>query len=98
MQMHVTTCRYCDFVVWHPRGLHTERIICNGTLMMEALAKAEHFLTLCILPELTGKWFTCSKSELPEIQVPDNDDQDEGMWKVVLLQRIERRRNGGLRQ
>lgn len=80
LQMYVTGRRYCDFLVWHPKGLHMERLIFDDALMVEELEKAENFFTLCIVPELTGKWITRSRKELHEIQVPDNDGQDEGMW------------------
>ena len=77
--MHVTERKYCDFVVWHCAGLHIERLNPEKSLITEALEKAKHFFKLCILPELTGKWFT-RKRDLSVIQVPQDDDRDEGNW------------------
>lgn len=79
LQMHVTRRLYCDFVVWHAAGLHTERLTPDSLLMTEALAKAERFFTLCILPELVGKWFTRSRTNIGQIDV-ENDEDDEGRW------------------
>lgn len=79
LQMHVTQRHYCDFVVWHPGGFHIERIKPDENLIAEALAKAECFFSLCILPELVGKWFT-RKRDLNDIEVPAEDHEDEGTW------------------
>ena len=80
LQMHVTRRSYCDFVVWHPGGLHTERLTRDSAIMTDSLTKVKRFFTLCILPELIGKWFTRSRAELNDIKLSENDDQDEGTW------------------
>ena len=51
LQMHVTGYKYCDFVVWHEASLHIERLLPDTKLITDAIAKAERFFTLCILPE-----------------------------------------------
>ena len=69
---------HTDFVVWNPSSLHTERIVLGETFILEALAKAERFFNICILPDLAGKYFTCSKAKVSEIELPDTLEQDEG--------------------
>lgn len=56
---------YCDFTVWHASSLHTEHLTSDIVLMTVDLvtATAECYYTLYILPELIGKWFTCSHTE-----------------------------------
>ena len=80
LQMYVTGCLYCDFVVWHAASLHFERLTPDTALITEALTKAERFFTLCIMPELIGKWFTRSREDIVEVEVSDTDEPDEGRW------------------
>ena len=76
LQIYTTRRPYCDFVVWHPAGLHIERMTLDIDHLRDALKKAE-----CILPELTAKWFTnTSRAPLPEIQPLDVHDEDDGRW------------------
>ena len=79
LQMHVTQCTYCDFVVWHHSSLHIECLKPDQTCISEALSKAKQFFTLCIFPELTGKWFTRQR-DISDIEVPADDDEHEGTW------------------
>ena len=80
LQMHVTQRTYCDFVVWrHHSSLHIERLKPDQTCISEALSKAKQFFTLCILPELTGKWFTRQR-DISDIEVQADDDEHEGTW------------------
>ena len=51
----------------------------RSTCISETLSKAKQFFTLCILPKLTGKWFTCQRY-ISDIEVPADDDEDEGTW------------------
>ena len=80
LQMYVTGCLYCDFVVWHAASLHIERLTPDTALITEALTKAERIFTLCIMPEHIGKWFTRSREDIVEVEVFDTDEPDEGRW------------------
>lgn len=80
LQMYVTKRPYCDFIVWHKAGLYIERLLPDSTKLQSALHKAEKFFKLCILPELTGKWFTRTRTPLPLEQVADVDEEDCGTW------------------
>ena len=79
--MHVTRYQYCDFVVWHNAGLHVERLTLDSQHLNDAIAKAEQFFRLFVLPELCGKWYTRSHKPLSEIQ-PDDiySEEDDGRW------------------
>ena len=44
LQMNVTQCIYCDFVVWHHSSLHIERLKPDQTCISEALSKAKQIL------------------------------------------------------
>ena len=59
LQMYVTQCGYCDFVVWTFDTLHVEQITPDKTLIESALPATQKFFKHCILPELLGKWYTC---------------------------------------
>ena len=72
LQLYVTKCLYCDFVVWTTDEVHTEQIVPNIDLLESILA--EDFLKLCILPELLGKWFTRKAKDDKEIE------EDNGSW------------------
>ena len=86
LQMHVTRNKYCDFVVWHPTAdLHLECIKYEVDQLMQCLEKAERFFKLCILPELTGKWYTHSREVVVASSVEDQssgnvDEADDGSW------------------
>ena len=75
--MHVTQHTCCDFVVWHHSSLHFELLKPDQKCISETLSKAKQFFTLCILLELTGKWFTLQRN-ISDIEVPADDDEDEG--------------------
>ena len=57
-------------------------------LHSQSTTRAEQFFKLCFLPELAGKWFTCSCSPLSEIQ-PAGSHQDND--ETVLLPWIQKR-------
>lgn len=84
LQMHVTHRNYCDFVVWHPTAdIHLERIKYEADQLMQCLTKAEQFFKLCVLPELTGKWYTQSRCEIVPAssqQQDQFDEEDDGSW------------------
>lgn len=82
LQIKVTKRAYCDFVVWHPSGLHVERITMDNEYILEAIEKAESFFARCILPELAGKWYTRHHNPLTEVQPPEIHEEDDGRWCV----------------
>ena len=52
-------------------GLHIERIYKNEIFWLECISKAEQFFKTCLLPEILGKYYTRSNSNLT--QVTDNE-------------------------
>ena len=57
-QMRVAEVNYCDFVVWTPQELFTQRIESDRTFFDDAYLRVVNFIRTGILPELLGKWFT----------------------------------------
>ena len=43
LQIYTTRRSYCDFVVWHPAGLHIERLTLDNNHLRDVLHKAELF-------------------------------------------------------
>ena len=85
LQMHVTRNKYYDFVVWHPTAdLHLERIKYEADQPMQCLEKAEQFFKLCILPELTGKWYTHSREVVVASSVEDQSSGIGGGTRLRL--------------
>ena len=63
---------YCDFIGWTERDMQIEGINPDVEFWELALIKAKKFFSLCILPELIGKWYTL---------VDDVDgDEEESPW------------------
>ena len=78
LQIYVTKRKYCDFVVWHAAGLHVERLVPDQQVTETCLPKAERFFTICVLPELVGKWYT-RRRVLPD-PIDTYEDDDDGQW------------------
>ena len=77
LQMFVTNRTYCDFVVWTEKDLHTERLTLDDALIRSALPTARKFFSMCILPELLGKWYTRPTTANDE---PQELEEDSGLW------------------
>lgn len=60
IQAQIAVCRvkYCDFVVWTPTSLYTERVLEDAVFFNEILLKATRFFTHVVLPELFAEFFT----------------------------------------
>lgn len=77
---------YCDFIVWMERDMHIERINPAVEFWKLAHKKGKKLFSLCILPNLLGKW--CMWSSKPPNQfyseeelVNDVDGNEEkGPW------------------
>ena len=74
LQMHVYA--YCDFIVWQTSDIHIERL--SPKSILTDIKKAENFFTLCVTPELRGKWFTRAHSSLASTQANSIDGEDAG--------------------
>ena len=69
----------CNFPYVHVEVHREVHVSTHKLELISSLAKAEHFFNInCILPELAGKYFTCSKAKVSEIELPDTIEQDEG--------------------
>ena len=80
LQLDVTRRNYCNFVVWHRKGLNIKRMSLDDQLLKCALEKAERFFSLCVLPELAAKWFTRTHMLMPAIETADMNEDDDGRW------------------
>ena len=69
LQMFVTGCSFCDFVVWMEK---------DENLLKLALPAAKKFFNECILPELLGKWYTCQHPTTQNESLECEDD--DGSW------------------
>ena len=56
---------FSDFAVWTSTGLHVERIMPFEEFFQDNVKAITKFYKHCILPELTGKWYT-KQSVLPQ--------------------------------
>lgn len=85
-QIFIVDVDYCDFIVWTERDTHIERINPDVEFWELALMKAKKFFSLCILPELLGKWYTRPSTPPTQLHgdeelVDDVDgDEEEGPW------------------
>ena len=79
LQIFVTGCSFCDFVVWTQKEVHIERLTLDEDLFTSALPVAKKFFSLCILPELIGKWYTRHR---PTTGSTDSQEyeEDDGSW------------------
>ena len=68
LQMFVTGCEYCDFVVWTPKVLHAERIVKDVMFCKQVILKCKPFFYKCILPEVIFRFF----SKPPSNDIPNN--------------------------
>ena len=63
-QMFVCNVEYCDFCVCtFPESVdefspYVERIFRDIEFWEDCVEKAKHFFTVCLLPEILGKWYT----------------------------------------
>jgi len=56
MQLALCEVSYCDFVVWTPKGLVTNRIQPDHSYFTEIKPKLDYFFTKFILPELLTRY------------------------------------------
>ena len=68
LQLYVTKCLDCYFVVLSTDEVHIERIVLDIDLPESWLRIV---LKLCILPELLGKWFTRKAKDDKKIEEDD---------------------------
>ena len=56
LQIYTTRRAYCNFVVWHPAGLHIERMTLDIDHLRDALKKAEFFFHIvsCLSSQRSG--------------------------------------------
>ena len=52
----------------------------DDQLLECALEKAEIIFSICVLPELAGKWFTRTHTLMPVIETADMNEDDDGSW------------------
>lgn len=53
---------YCDFVVWMKNDVHIERIYPDEHFWLTNVAKAKEFFQTSLLPELLGKFYSCTNA------------------------------------
>ena len=57
-QLNICKVEFGDFVVWTPKGINVERILCDEAFFNEAVDKMLSFYVYGVLPEILGKWYT----------------------------------------
>ena len=60
-QMHIAEVSYCDFLVWTPQEVFTQRILYDPLFFHDAYGKVVNFIKTWVLPELLGKWYTAPR-------------------------------------
>ena len=60
-QMHIAEVSYCDFLVWTPQEVFTQRILYDPLFFHDAYGKVVNFIKTGVLPELLGKWYTAPR-------------------------------------
>ena len=77
---------HCDFKGWTERDMQIERINPDVEFWELALIKAKKFFSLCIRPELIGKWYTQPSTPPTWLHGDDelvddvDGDEEEGPW------------------
>ena len=61
VQMHIAEVSYCDFLVWTPQEVFTQRIVYDPLFFHDAYGKVVNFIKTGVLPELLGKWYTAPR-------------------------------------
>lgn len=91
VQLKVTDSKYCDFVIWSPKGFFHERIFPDENFWVVNFPKAYEFHKKVVLPELLGKYFTrgrhlnqrwciCGRCEDDQIMLQCENDGCEIQW------------------
>ena len=57
VQMHIAEVSYCDFLVWTPQEVFTQRILYDPLFFHDAYGKVVNFIKTGVLTELLGKWY-----------------------------------------
>jgi len=60
VQTQTMVCKkqYCDFFLWTEKDYHLERVYPDAEFWQKCLEKASAFFSVCILPELIGKFYS----------------------------------------
>ena len=77
-QLNVTGRKYCDFYVWIEKDYHFERVFLDTEFWTKNKNICEIFFRLCLLPELTGKFYSRTNTVLYSmdnagVNNPNND-------------------------
>ena len=77
-QLSVTGRKYCEFDVWTEKDYHYERVLPDTEFWIKNKNIRESFFRLCLLPELTGKFYSRTKTVLYSmyntvVNNPNND-------------------------
>ena len=71
-QLHVCNLSYCDFFVWIKKDYHLERFSKEEKCWADCVRKGSIFFSLCILPELIGKFY----SRPPEYETSEQNKEN----------------------
>ena len=80
-QLNVTGRKYCDFYVWTEKDYHFERVFPDTEFWIKNKNICESFFRLCLLPEVTGNFYSRTKTVLYSmdntvVNNPNNDESD----------------------
>ena len=76
-QLNVTDRKYCNFYVWTKKGYHYERVFPDTEFWIKNKNTCESFFRICLLPALTGKFYSITKTVLASMDnaVVNNNDK-----------------------
>ena len=76
-QLNVTSRKYCDFYVRTEKDHHYERVFPDTEFWIKNKNTCESFFRICLLPELTGKFYSSTKTVLASMDkaVVNNNDK-----------------------
>ena len=63
-QLNVTDRKYCDFYVWNEKDYHLEKVLPDTEFWTKIKNICESVFRLCLLPELTGKFYSRTNAVL----------------------------------
>ncbi|KAK6168739.1 hypothetical protein SNE40_019924 [Patella caerulea] len=83
-QMYVLNLNHCDFIVWTPKGLHTERIFLDNVFCKNIFTVLKTYFSNIVLPELlTKKFFNSTNPSSSEDKMYCFCGQDETFDNMI---------------
>ena len=91
-QLNVTDRKYCNFYVWTKKGYHYERVL-DTEFWIKNKNTCESFFRICLLPALTGKFYSITKTVLASMDnavVNNNDKSNSQKFIIAKVKSLEK--------